>query len=154
MSDMSQTYVPLISSGVAGPLGAIHLPRLWQKVSLEAKGQLCPGYPDIGTGFDSMVLKALNLDAAAVRQFVKQIKQNRPTYFQFEDWVRSQPGAKVDKGTIEASNAAIQGYSHSAETRKEILSACGLTEEASLPRDAVNLNNMEDWAEFHRRVLQ
>src|SRR5687767_1612966 len=26
---MSSTYVPMISSGVAGPLGVIHLPRLW-----------------------------------------------------------------------------------------------------------------------------
>jgi hypothetical protein len=42
---------------------------LWQKVSLQAKGQLCDGYPDIGTGFDSMVLRALNLDAEAVRKF-------------------------------------------------------------------------------------
>jgi len=29
---MSETCVPLISSGVAGPLGVVHLPRLWQKV--------------------------------------------------------------------------------------------------------------------------
>ena len=148
---MSQTYVPLISSGVSGPLGVIHLPRLWQKVSLQAKGQLCPGYPDIGAGFDSMVLKALNLDPAAVRDF---IKQSRPTYFQFEDWVKKQPGAKIDKSTIESSNAAVRGYLHSAETRNEILTACGLGEDSSWPRDAVNLNNMEDWAEFHRQVLQ
>ena len=26
--------VPLISSGTVGPLGVLHLPRLWQKVSL------------------------------------------------------------------------------------------------------------------------
>ena len=31
---MSDTYVPMISSGTAGPLGVLHLPRLWQKVSL------------------------------------------------------------------------------------------------------------------------
>jgi len=36
---MSETYVPLISSSVAGPLGVLHLPRLWQKVSLEAVGK-------------------------------------------------------------------------------------------------------------------
>jgi len=35
---MSQ-IVPLISSAVAGPLGVIHLPRLWQKASLAAAGQ-------------------------------------------------------------------------------------------------------------------
>jgi len=40
---MSETYVPLISSGIAGPLGVVHLPRLWQKVSLEAAGKLAPG---------------------------------------------------------------------------------------------------------------
>ncbi|PYI95190.1 MAG: DUF5069 domain-containing protein, partial [Verrucomicrobia bacterium] len=37
---MSDTYVPLISSGIAGPLGVLHLPRLWQKVSLEEAGKL------------------------------------------------------------------------------------------------------------------
>ena len=36
-------YVPMISSGTAGPLGALHLPRLWQKVSLEAAGKLADG---------------------------------------------------------------------------------------------------------------
>ena len=35
---MSDTYVPMISSGTAGPLGVLHLPRLWQKVSLEVAG--------------------------------------------------------------------------------------------------------------------
>jgi hypothetical protein len=39
------TIVPTISSGVAGPLGVIHLPRLWLKLSLEAQGKLAPGYP-------------------------------------------------------------------------------------------------------------
>ena len=27
--------IPLISSGIAGPIGVLHLPRLWQKVSLD-----------------------------------------------------------------------------------------------------------------------
>src|SRR4051812_40411505 len=45
---MSDTYVPLISSGTAGPLGVLHLPRLWQKVSLESQGKLAAGYPGIG----------------------------------------------------------------------------------------------------------
>jgi len=42
--------VPLISSGVAGPLGVLHLPRLWLKVSLECRGKLADGYPGIGKG--------------------------------------------------------------------------------------------------------
>jgi hypothetical protein len=147
---MSQTFVPLISSGVAGPLGVLHLPRLWQKVSLESKSQLCPGYPDIGAGFDSMVLRALNLDAEAVRKF---IREEHPTYPQFERWVKQQPGVKIDRTTIEASNAAIRGYNHSDEDRKGILSANGLPDENSAPHDAIGLNNLEDWLEFHARVL-
>ena len=42
--------VPLISSGTKGPLGVLHLPRLWQKVSLEAAGKIADGYPGIGAG--------------------------------------------------------------------------------------------------------
>ncbi len=61
---MSETYVPLISSGIAGPLGVLHLPRLWQKVSLEAAGKLASGYPGIGRGFDAMTCAALGLDEA------------------------------------------------------------------------------------------
>ena len=59
------SYVPLISSGVAGPLGALHLPRLWLKVSLEAAGKLASGYPGIGAGYDMMTCNALGLDPEA-----------------------------------------------------------------------------------------
>ena len=55
------TIVPLISSGVAGPLGVLHLPRLWLKTSLEARGKLAAGYPGCGKGFDQMVLDGLGL---------------------------------------------------------------------------------------------
>ena len=54
--------VPLISSGTKGPLGVLHLPRLWQKVSLEAAGKIADGYPGIGAGYDSMVIDGLGLD--------------------------------------------------------------------------------------------
>ena len=55
---MNNTYVPLvkISSGVAGPLGVLHLPRFWLKTSLESRGKLAPGYPGGGKGYDQMVL--------------------------------------------------------------------------------------------------
>ena len=69
---MSDSYVPLISSGLAGPLGILHLPRLWQKVSLEARGKLAPGYPGIGQGYDMMVIGALGLKADAVKAFITE----------------------------------------------------------------------------------
>ena len=82
---MAETYVPLISSGIAGPLGVLHLPRLWQKVSLEESGKLASGYPGVGKGFDAMTLAALGLEEQAVRDY---IRQNKPTYPQFEAWVK------------------------------------------------------------------
>jgi hypothetical protein len=148
---MSTKYVPLISSGTAGPLGVLHLPRLWQKVSLEASGKLADGYPGIGQGYDMMVISALGLNAAAVKSF---ISSKKPTYPQFEAWVKSQPGVKLDKATIDKSNRAIRGYNHDDATRKGILSASGITDEGSVCHDAINLNNLDDWKEFHDAVLK
>jgi hypothetical protein len=146
---MSDTYVPLISSGVAGPLGVLHLPRMWQKVSLEAAGKLALGYPGIGKGFDAMTCAALGLEEQAVKDY---IKQNKPTYPQFEAWVK-QNGKPLNSQAIEKHNAAVRGYNHEDETRKEILGNCGIADNASAPKDAVNLNNLDDWYEFHRAVL-
>ncbi|MBM3832505.1 MAG: DUF5069 domain-containing protein [Verrucomicrobia bacterium] len=145
------TVVPLISSGVAGPLGVLHLPRLWLKVSLEARGKLAPGYPGAGKGYDQMVIDGIGLNRDAV---IACIKNERPTYAQFEAWVKNQPGVKLDKASVEKLNAAIRGYIHDDGTRKAILSANGIPDDGSAPRDAVNLNNLDDWKEFHEAVLK
>src|SRR5207253_9021686 len=143
------TIVPLISSGIAGPLGVLHLPRLWLKVSLEARGKLAAGYPGVGKGYDQMVIDGLGLQRDSVVNF---IKSSRTTYPQFEAWVKTQPGVKLDKGSIEKLNAAIRGYIHDDGTRKSILGASSIPDDPSAPRDAVNLNNLDDWKEFHEAV--
>jgi hypothetical protein len=147
---MSATYVPLISSGVAGPLGVLHLPRLWLKSSLEAQGKLAPGYPGCGKGYDQMVLDGLGINRDA---FLAFIKDKKPTYPQVEAWIKQQPGVKLDKASIEKLNSAIRGYIHKDDVRKNILGANGLPDDASAFRDAVNLNNLDDWKEFHAAVL-
>lgn len=147
---MSDKYVPLISSGTAGPLGILHLPRLWQKVSLEAAGKLADDYPGIGGGYDSMVLDALGVNHEATKKF---IDESKPTYPAFEKWIREQAGAKVNKQNIHKLNVSILGYIHDDETRKGILSACGITDETTVCPDAVNLNNLDDWQAFHQSVL-
>ena len=57
------TIVPLISSGVAGPLGVLHLPRLWLKVSLEQRGKLAAGYPGVGKGYDDFHFRLVKVTA-------------------------------------------------------------------------------------------
>lgn len=144
------TYVPLISSGTAGPLGVLHLPRLWQKVSLEAAGKLAPGYPGIGKGYDAMTCAALGLDEQAVKDY---IAANKPTYPQFEAWVKAN-GKSVTPDAIAKHNAAVTGYIHDDATRAGIFSANGLSDANCTYRDAVHLNNLDDWYEFHQSVLK
>ena len=147
---MSDTHVPMISSGTAGPLGVLHLPRLWQKLSLEAAGKLAPGYPGMGRGFDAMTCAALGLDEEAVQTF---IREKKPTYPQFEAWVK-QNAKSLTSDAVEKHNAAVRGYNHDDETRRKILGQCSLEDENSAPKDAVNLNNLDDWYEFHQAVLK
>ena len=135
--------VPLISSGTKGPLGVLHLPRLWQKVSLEAAGKIADGYPGIGAGYDSMVIDGLGLDKEAVKSY---ITNEKPTYIQFEAWISQQEGVKVDADSVNVLNESIAGYNHDADTKAGILAAIGLPEG---PDDAINLNNLDDWQEFH-----
>jgi len=148
---MSTTYVPLISSGVAGPLGVLHLPRLWQKASLEAAGKLAAGYPGIGQGYDTMVITALGLNADDVKKFLAETK---PTYPQFEAWIKRQPGVNLTRANIHALNLSIAGYQHKDEVRKGILTANNLPDDGSILGDAINLNNLDDWYEFHQAVLK
>ena len=143
--------VPLISSGVAGPLGVLHLPRLWLKVSLEARGKLADGYPGLGKGYDSMVCSALGLNPDAVKKF---IADSKPTYPQFEAWIKKQPGVKLDKATIHKLNVSIQGYIHDDGTCSSILKASGIADAGSVCPDAINLNNLDDWQEFHAAELK
>ncbi len=143
--------VPLISSGVAGPLGVLHLPRFWQKVSLEAAGKIADGYPGCGAGYDQMVLDGLGLNKDATLDHISSAK---PTYPQFESWVKSQEGVKLDKGSVTSLNAAIAGYIHADETRTSILEANEIEDGPDAPHDAVNLNNLDDWLEFYNAEIK
>lgn len=148
---MSSTHIPMIPCNVAGPLGVLHLPRLWLKVSLESVGKLAAGYPGIGKGFDQIVIDALGLNADAIRAFVKE---KHPTYAEFETWVQAQPGVKLDRANIYKLNSIVLGYHHSDEVRKNILAAAGYPDNGTVTGAAVELNALDDWASFHAAVLK
>ncbi len=144
---MSNKIVPTISSGTPGPLGVLHLPRLWQKMSLGAAGKLADGYRNCGPGYDMMVVDGLGIDKDALVEFVSTKK---PTYIQFEKFV-AENATKLNQTAVSQLNAAIVGYQHNDETRQSILSEVGLPD--GKPTDAVNLNNLDDWHEFHAAEL-
>lgn len=139
----------MISSGVAGPLGVLHLPRLWQKASLGSVAKLHDDYPASGQGFDQMVLDGL---AIGREEFLAYIAGQNPTYPELEAWILEQNGGSLDAGQIQSLNESIVGYHHSPEVRKEILESAGIEDTDALP-DAINLNNLDDWASFYREEI-
>lgn len=140
--------IPLISSGTAGPLGILHLPRLWQKALLAAVGRDHPDYPPLKPGYDTMVLAALGISHEAFRAF---IAAEKPSYPRCEAWVLEQCGGSIDPEKIAELNASITGYHHKDEIRKAILDANGLPDDGTI-LDAVSLNNLDDWHGFHREI--
>ncbi|HEX8312694.1 MAG TPA: DUF5069 domain-containing protein [Chthoniobacteraceae bacterium] len=143
--------VPLISSGTAGPLGVLHLPRLWLKALLGATGQLADGYKDIGPGYDHMVLQGLGIDPDAARSF---IRAQKPSYPAFEAWVKSQPSVNLSPANIFRVNAGIASYIHSDDVRKDILSVSSIADENAVSPGAIDLNNLDDWQTAHAAIVK
>ncbi len=141
--------VPLVSSDTAGPLGVIHLPRLWAKLTLAASGLLPEGYDECGPGFDQMTLTAMNLDRQKTIDFVRS---NKPTYMQFERWVVEQNGGTIDPERIRKHNEAVRGYKHNDQLAGEMRKSCGLADE--MISDAVTLNKLEDLDELHHQLTR
>lgn len=143
----TNTIVPAISSGTAGPLGALHLPRMWLKLTLSSSGVLAEGYDFCGSGFDAMTLAGLGLDRDKTIAFVRQ---NKPTYMEFEQWVVQ--NGKTDRAAIERHNSAIRAYNHSPELASEMREASKI-QDASIS-DAVTLNTIEDLDTIYHQVVQ
>ena len=139
--------VPLVSSGTAGPLGAIHVPRLWLKLSLAGIGALPDGYDECGAGFDAMTLNALGLDREKTIEFVRR---NKPSYMEFEKWIVA--NGKTDKATIERHNAAIRAYNHGDDLAKNMRESSKIDD--SSVKDAVTLNTVEDLDEIYHQALR
>ena len=58
----------------------------------------------------------------------------------------------LNADSVAKHNAAVAGYIHDDATRQSILTANGIS--GDQPKDAVNLNNLDDWFEFHQAVLK
>jgi hypothetical protein len=114
---------------------------------LGAAGKLADGYANCGPGYDMMTLDALGVDRDALVAFVSASK---PTYVQFETFI-SENATSLNETSIAEHNAAVIGYQHTDETRQSILASVGLPD--GKPTDAVNLNNLDDWQEFHAAEL-
>ncbi len=143
---MADPIVPLISSDASGPLGILHLPRLWTKLTLGAAGRLFPGYDLCGDGFDGMTLGAFGLDRTKIIAFVNE---KHPTYAEFETYVKQ--NGNVTPETVKKHNDAIRGYNHSTELGGTMRKASGIGDHTV--GDAVRLNMVEDLDELRKQLF-
>lgn len=143
----TEKIVPLISSDTAGPLGAIHLPRLWAKLTLGSAGRLAEGYSECGPGFDQMTLNALNIDR---QKAIDYVKSHKPTYMQFEQWVIEQNGGSIDPERIRKHNEAVRAYCHGDDDASQMRTSSGIPHDHI--KDAVTLNTVDDLDQLHRSV--
>jgi hypothetical protein len=81
----SDLVYPGIATPITGPLGLIHLPRLWLKHLLHGAGLLQEEYRHGASGVDLRIAEAVDFDPDAFRAFVEG---ERPDYLTAEGWVR------------------------------------------------------------------
>lgn len=135
--------VPLTGSMADGPLGLVHLPRMWQKALLTTVGALPGDYVFAERGFDKYMMEGVGIDVNAFVPFL----QTAPTYLETEAWVRANAG---NLGGTAATNDMIVGRSMSAEGSARLRAATGIAD-ATFDNGA-RLNNLDDLQSLHAYV--
>ena len=144
------THVPMISTRTVGPLGVAHLPRLWLKMRLAAKGKLAEGYRAGEGGFDGLLLTALGIESAAAIAF---IEASQPSYLEFEDWVKANANAaSLTSDAISQFNDRILSFPKPEPGLTEML------DDLSLPASdrvwlGTDINDLDDWNGMHLALL-
>ncbi len=147
MMTTGDKVVPIISSLTVGPLGVPQLPRLWTKLTLAAAGRLPEGYSECGQGFDQMVLTNLHLNRDEVVQYVRE---NKPTYVEFEQWVLDKNNGRIDPQDVANIDRSIREYRHRDELSQSIRTSCGITDAGV--KDGATLNLLEDLNDLHAQT--
>lgn len=140
-----KSMVPLISSSTAGPLGAVHLPRLWIKSILHTVGALPEGYWFATKGFDDTLLSAFGINAS---EFVGYVASMRPDYLKLEAWIVHR--ARSVDAALAASNSAILTRDKPPERAAQDQAFLGCDPTV---RRGVLLNDLDDWQTLHHGIV-
>ena len=141
-----ECLTPAISTAATGPLGIMHLPRLWLKNLLFALDRLPPDYRNTTGTFDRMVFDALGIEADEMLAYFRTAK---PDYLQFEAWVRAH-ARHLETAVVSGLNARYLAAEMSAGAAAVRRSELGI--EATGLRLGILLNDLDDWNALHRRL--
>ena len=101
-------------------------------------------------GLDPRVLRVLQIDPADA---VAYIRENLPSYPQFEAWVLEQNEGEIDREKADEWNTFIRNRIHRDEKRIEIHATVGREDDGTLT-SAVLLNHIEDWHLAHADLMK
>jgi len=139
--------VPLISGSSTGPLGLVHLPRLWLKLRAHAVDVLPEGYRHGQGGTDEALLEAIGLDRDALAAF---IAREEPDYLYCEAWVSAKAG-DITSATIASFNGQLLSLEMPDPKRTEWCERFGLS--GGTYTRSVALNQLDDWAAIHQELI-
>lgn len=135
--------VPLISGAETGPLGIVHLPRLWLKILLHEAGRLPIDYRHGEGGTDGALLDTLGISPKSVTDFIGHAKPNYP---EFERWVNGH-AYDLSPETIEKFNRERLSFDMPDPRRTEWCERFGITDPTFTK--AIELNQLDDWSCFY-----
>jgi hypothetical protein len=138
--------VPLVSSSTAGPLGVVHLPRLWVKVILYTLDALPENYWCLTRGFDANLLEAFGVSAP---DCIAYVQSTLPKYEEFEPWV-CQHAVNLN-AAITATNEIILNRDKPEERAAEDRAILGLSDPTV--RRGFVLNDLDDWKAVHTSIV-
>jgi hypothetical protein len=141
-----QRLVPLIGATVAGPLGVVHLPRMWYKGVLSAAGMLPVEYFDNYKGFNAKVCDGIGLAPDPWFEYLRTM----PTYPEAEDYVKAH-ATKLDPASIAAINKLLLEFVRPAENAAAVRARVGI--EGPEPSNSAELINYDDWFVFHEELV-
>jgi hypothetical protein len=145
MESNNREVVPLISGATMGPLGVVHLPRLWLKLLLHALGRLPEGYRHGAGGADEIVITGLGLDGEALINF---ITTEKPNYPECEAWVKAH-AKNLTPEAIAATNKGVLESTMPDPRRSDWQQRFGVTF-----GEGWRLNQLDDWAAIHEQLVE
>ena len=139
--------VPLISSSVAGPLGLIHLPRVWLKALLHAHDRLAEDWGCGPGGLDKIIADYVGVEKTT---FIAWLTRELPDYATCEAWVR-QNATTLGPETIAAANARLLGGRLPGDLNAQFRAHLGVDDETV--EVGIMLNNLDDWDTVYHYAL-
>jgi hypothetical protein len=138
--------VPIVSSYRTGPLGLLHLPRMWLKALLLAKDMLADDWGCGAGGLDKRMMDPIGVDKVA---FMAWLTRELPSYAETEAWLAAN-ARDLNAESIARSNAVMLVVPLPPGLNAQFQAFMQL--DASV-ENSIMLNNYDDWHTIHHQVF-